>query len=168
MIERVVATSPDFYHGYIRAVGAGDLVATLRAQQAQAEQLFGVDYYDRRDHRYAPGKWSPTELLGHLMDAERVFTYRAMRFSRNDQTELPGFEEDDYIAAADFGRRGVRSILDEFIPLRSSTIALYEALTEEEKWRSGLANGRPISVNALIYSTAGHFNHHVRVLQERY
>lgn len=167
-IERVIATAPAFYHGYIRAVGAADVETQLAAQIATAQDIFGRQFWDKRGFRYAEGKWTPTEMLGHLIDGERVFMYRAMRFARNDQTELPGFEEDDYVAAADFNRRGIDSLLAEFVPLRQATIALYTGLTEEERWRSGTANGSSISVYALVLSTIGHFNHHVGVLRARY
>jgi hypothetical protein len=167
-IERILASAPQFYHGYIREAGTGDVVTNMKEQIVFAREFFGKTIWDKRDHRYAAGKWTPTEILGHLTDGERVFTYRALRFARNDRTELPGFEEDDWVASANFTRRGMESILVEFEHVRRSGIALYESLTEEEKWRSGLANGNSISVYALFLANVGHFNHHVKVIQERY
>lgn len=167
-IERVLENTPGFYRNYVQEAGNGDVVADFRAQIQTAHEVFGKEFRDRLDHRYAPGKWSVIEILGHLIDAERVFMYRAMRFSRNDQTPLPGYEEDEFIAATDFGARGVDNLLEEFEGLRRATIALYVGLTEEEKWRVGNANGTRISVYALFLATLGHFNHHLGVVGERY
>jgi hypothetical protein len=167
-IERIIASAPEFYHNYIRKAGVGDLLANMEAQIHEAREFFGKTMYPRRDYRYAAGKWTPTEILGHLTDGERVFTYRALRFARNDKTELPGFEEDDYVASTNFTQRGIESILDEFEHVRRSGIILYKSLTEAEKWRSGLANGKSISVYALFVANVGHFNHHVGVVKERY
>ncbi len=167
-IEQVCATAPDFYHNYIRKAGAGDLLQNMKYQIHEAYLVFGKEYRDKALHRYAEGKWTPTELIGHLTDSERVFQYRAMRFARNDKTELPGFDENIYIANADFNARGVESILEEFVHLRLSGMALYASLSSEEKWRSGVANGKSMSAIALFYANVGHFNHHVGVLRERY
>jgi hypothetical protein len=167
-LERLLASAPDYYHNYLRKAVGPDFVGRMEAQIAEARDVFGRQFYEKRDYRYAPGKWTPTELLGHLTDGERIFQYRALRFARNDQTELPGFDEDHYVPTANFGQRGIPSLLEEFEHQRRAGIALYKSLTEEEKWRSGLANGRPISAYALFYCNVGHFNHHVGVLKERY
>jgi DinB superfamily len=107
-------------------------------------------------------------MLGHLIDAERVFTYRALRFARQDETPLPGFDEDAYVAAAHADARSIDNLLEEFAAVRQATIALFRSLSEEDKWRGGMSNGNPISVYALFYSTVGHFNHHLGVLEARY
>jgi hypothetical protein len=167
-LEKVIASAPVWYHGYIRATGGLDLLDQLRDQIETAESLFGKRFFDKVHHRYAPGKWTPCEMLGHLIDAERIFTYRALRFARKDETPLPGFEEDDYVAAANADARSIDSLLEEFASVRQATISLYRSLSEADKWRSGLSNGNPISVYALFYSTVGHFNHHAGVLVERY
>jgi hypothetical protein len=167
-IDRVLATAPSFYHNYIRKAGEGDLLANMEAQIAEARQFFGVTCKEKLDYRYAEGKWTPTEIIGHLTDGERIFQYRALRFARNDKTDLPGFEENDYVPAANFGARGVASILDEFEYVRRSGIILLRSLSEAELWRSGNANGNPISAYALFYANVGHFNHHVGVIKERY
>jgi hypothetical protein len=167
-IDRILASAPVYYHGYIREAGTAPLLESMEAQIGQAKDFFGRQFWEKRNFRYAEGKWTPTEVLGHLTDAERIFQYRALRFARNDKTELAGFEENDYIANTDFNARGVESLLDEFDHVRRSGIALYRSLTEDEKWRSGIANDNSISVNALFYANVGHFNHHVKVVAERY
>ena len=167
-LEKVIATAPAWYHGYIRAVGEGSLRDHLRDQVAEMNLLFGKQFAAKAHHRYAPGKWTPCEMLGHLIDAERIFTYRALRFARKDATPLPGFEEDDYVAASNADARSIDSLLEEFAAVRQASIALYRSLSEEDKWRSGLSNGNPMSVYALFYSTVGHFVHHAGVLRERY
>ena len=167
-LEQVLATAPSFYHGYIRKANVVDLLDSMEAQIAEAKDIFGRQFREKRDYRYAEGKWTPTEMIGHLTDCERIFQYRALRFARNDKTDLPGFEEDDYIANANFTARGIDSILEEFELVRRSGIVLYRSLSTEEKWRSGTANGNPMSVIAFFYANVGHFNHHVGVLKERY
>ena len=167
-LEKVIATAPEWYHGYIRAVGGTNLLDQLRDQVTEANSLFSKQFLDKAHHRYAPGKWTPAEMLGHLCDGERVFSYRALRFARKDETPLPGFEEDDYVAAANADARSIDSLLEEFAAVRQASITLYRSLSEEDKWRSGVSNGNPISVYALFYATVGHFVHHAGVLKERY
>ncbi len=167
-IEQVIASAPEWYHGYIRAVGDKGLLDQLHDQVAEVNSLFGEHFLAKAHHRYAPGKWTPCEMLGHLIDAERIFTYRALRFARKDDTPLPGFEEDDYVAAAHADARSMEDLLEEFAAVRQATITLYRSLSEEAKWRCGLSNGNSMSVYALFYSTVGHFVHHAGVLRERY
>jgi hypothetical protein len=167
-IEKVISTAPDFYHGYIRAANTLPIEDQLRDQLEDAASVFGVLMYNKAHFRYAAGKWTPSEMLGHLIDAERIFTYRALRFGRNDATELPGFEEDDYVLAANADARSIDSLLEEFRAVRQATMTLYQSFSEQEKWRAGKANGQLISVYALFYATIGHFNHHLSVLKERY
>ena len=115
-----------------------------------------------------PGKWSKKEILGHLIDAERIFTYRALRFARNDQTPLAGFEQDPYVATAHFDQRPWSGLVQDFEQVRRSTIPFFGALTPEETLRSGTASQHPITVRALGYIIAGHELHHMGVLRERY
>ena len=167
-LQKVLSTAPAYYHRYIVEARISNVIDSMTDQIDQAKSFFGKTMWEKRDYRYAEGKWTPTELLGHLADCERVFQYRAMRFARNDKTELPGFDENEYIAHTNFTKRGIDSLLEEFEHTRRSGIALFRSLTEEEKWRTGTANGNPISVIALFYCNVGHFNHHVQVIKERY
>ncbi len=156
-----------FYGKYVALVPAGDLIALLRDQSRESIDLVSRNA-SRGDHSYGPGKWTVKEVIGHLCDAERVFTYRAVRFARSDATDLPGFDENAYVAAASFGARSIQDLLDEFAAIRASTIALATGLTAEELVRRGTANGNPVSVRALLYICAGHERHHVGLLRGRY
>ncbi len=120
------------------------------------------------EYRYAPGKWSIKELLCHMLDAERIFAYRALRFARNDQTELPGFDEQVYAPNANAHSRTLNQLADEFKRLRSTTIDLFESFTPDMLARSGKANNNLISVINLGYVIAGHEVHHRNILTERY
>lgn len=117
---------------------------------------------------YAEGKWTVKEVLCHILDAERVMTYRALRFARNDMTALASFEQDEFVANARHNERSFDSIIDEFIPLRKANIALFNTFNETELARKGMASGRLISVHAILYIIAGHLNHHVTILNARY
>lgn len=118
--------------------------------------------------RYAVGKWTIKEILVHVTDDERIYAYRALRFARNDKTELPGFEQDDYTRYSNANARGVRDILEEFATVRRATISLFDGLDEEALIRTGVADGNRVSVRALAYHIAGHELRHVRIIKERY
>jgi len=119
-------------------------------------------------HRYAPDKWTIKEVLLHVVDDERIYAYRALRFARGDQTELPGFEQDDYVPPSKADERTAESLLAELAAVRAATIELYRGLPEEALLRSGVANGNRATVRALGWHIAGHEMHHVRLLRERY
>jgi hypothetical protein len=157
-----------YYARYISLVPAADLVQTLDTQLAESLPVLRGIGEQRSLHRYAPGKWSIKEVLGHLVDAERIFTYRALRFARNDQTPLPGFDQDPYVAAANFDARPWDNLVAEFEHVRRSSILFFGALTPEEMVRSGTASQNPITVRALGYIVAGHELHHMAILLDRY
>lgn len=117
---------------------------------------------------YAQGKWTIAEVLIHLMDTERIFQYRALRFARNDKTELQGFDQDSYVPESQAPNRSRNDILEEFIAIRKSSIALFASLNDEMLLRSGLASGAKMSVRALGFVICGHQVHHFNILQERY
>jgi uncharacterized damage-inducible protein DinB len=119
-------------------------------------------------HRYAEGKWTIKQILVHLVDDERIYAYRALRFARNDQTELPGFEQDDYARHSGADERDIADILREFGLVRQSTIALFEGLDEAALLRAGVADGKVMSVRAAAYHIAGHELRHVNIIRERY
>ncbi len=123
---------------------------------------------DKFDYRYAKGKWTIKDIIQHLIDAERIFAYRALRFARNDKTELSGFEENDYVDAADAGKRSIQDLLTELAVVRQATLFLFKSFSEEEVMRKGIASNNPISVRALGFVIIGHQNHHQRVFEERY
>lgn len=118
--------------------------------------------------RYAEGKWTIKEVLVHIIDDERIYAYRALRFARNDQTELPGFEQDDFARYSGANERRLSNILEEYEAVRQSTIALFNGLPEDAFLREGVANGNKATVRALAYHIAGHELHHVNILKEKY
>lgn len=157
-----------YYGTYVAKVSDGDIVATLRQQVRETMALVRAIPEPGAGYRYAEGKWSIREVLGHLSDAERVFSYRALRFARGDATPLPGFDENAFIAGARFDDRTLASIAAEFEAVRASTVALFESLVPAEWTRRGTASGKEMSVRALAWVIAGHELHHRAVLQERY
>ena len=171
-METAVRPAPSeyapYYGRYIALVPDGPIVETLRDQIVETTTLLASFPEAKGDHRYQPGKWSVKEVIGHMIDSERVFSYRALRFARRDETPLPGFEQDDYVPAGAFGRRTLRDLIEEFRAVREATVHLYRHLDEEALSRSGIANENRMSVRALAWSIAGHERHHVGVLRERY
>lgn len=156
-----------YYTKYITLVGE-DALAALRAGAALAPRMLSGVSEPQAEFRYAPDKWSVKEVLGHLMDGERVFAYRALRFARADETPLPGFEENEWVPAAQFDRRALADILAEYQAVRAATVAMFSSFSEEEMLRSGKANDDLVSVRALAHIIAGHELHHVGILRERY
>lgn len=160
-----------FYAGYISAVASladGDILATLERQTSELRQLAAAIPAERETFRYGEGKWSVREVFGHLIDGERVFSYRTLRFSRGDETPLPGFEENDYVAASHFDSRPISSLVDELVLLRQANLLLLRGLAPEDWPRMGTANGHPVSVRALAFIMAGHVRHHLDILRDRY
>ena len=158
----------EYYSTYIDRVSDGDIVARLDQQLPDTLAFLRSIPESKHDHRYAPGKWSIREIVGHLGDGERVFQYRAWRFSRADTTPVPGFEENDYVANAPFSRISVSDLISEFESLRKATVKMFSALDAEAMGRRGTANGHEISVRAIAWIMAGHVDHHQMVLRERY
>jgi uncharacterized damage-inducible protein DinB len=119
-------------------------------------------------HRYAEGKWTIKEILGHVVDDERIYLYRALRFARNDSTELPGFDQNHYARYSEANQREIRDLLDEFTLVRQSTIAFFNSLDDTAMTRTGVADGHRVSVRALAYHIAGHELRHMNIIRERY
>lgn len=123
---------------------------------------------DKFDYRYAEEKWTIKDIIQHLIDCERVFSYRALRIARNDKTELPGFEEDDYAIQANANKRSIMELLTELSAVRHSTIYLFKTFTEKQLLQIGVASNNAISVRAIGFVIIGHQNHHQQVFEERY
>jgi uncharacterized damage-inducible protein DinB len=123
---------------------------------------------DKFDYRYAEGKWTIKDILQHIIDAERIFAYRALRFARNDKTALPGFEENDYADEANANKRSIQDLLSELLVVRQATLMLFKSFSEDELLRKGIASNNPMSVRALGFTIIGHQNHHQRIFEERY
>jgi uncharacterized damage-inducible protein DinB len=157
-----------YYHRYIDKVAGEDISDQLQAQLREVEQLF-EGLTDRAAlARYAAGKWSIKEIIGHLIDTERIFGYRLLRIARGDTTPLPGYDENAYTPEGEFDERPLDQLLAEFRAVRESTAALIEGLPAQAWERRGIANGQPISTRALAYIMVGHVTHHLGVLRERY
>lgn len=157
-----------YYGKYIALVPDGDVVGTLRGQLAETLALLsGIDEA-RAAHRYAPDKWSVKELVGHVIDTERIFAYRALRFARNDATPLAGYEQDDYIRGGSFDDYQLGELAEEFAHVRRANLALFEHLNAEAWMRMGVASDNPVSVRALAYILAGHELHHMQILRTKY
>jgi len=156
-----------YYGKYIALVGP-DSLAALESQARSTAALLAATPEAKGNHRYAEDKWSVKEVIGHLADGERVFSYRALRIARADTTELPGFDENTYVPAGRFDRRTLADIAAEFAAVRAATLALVRTLDEDALARRGSANNTPVSVRALVAIIAGHEAHHVGLLRERY
>jgi hypothetical protein len=157
-----------YYGRYIALVGGPDAIAALEDQPRDTLALLSTLTEEQGDYRYAPDKWSIKEMLGHVVDTERVFSYRALRFARNDATPLASFEQDGYVRAGDFGGRRMSDLIEEFIAVRRATVWLFRTLSPEAWMRRGVASGNPVSVRALAYIAAGHELHHRAVLKDKY
>ena len=157
-----------YYHGYITSVPDGDIVELLRTGTRELLDAIARIPEERGGHRYGPDKWTIREVIGHLIDAERIFTYRALRFARADQTLLPGFDENEFVKAAGSERRTLADLARELAAVRESTVLLFQSFPEEVWTRTGNANGVGMSVRAVAYVVAGHPRHHLRILRERY
>ncbi|WP_406824759.1 DinB family protein [Pedobacter sp. KACC 23697] len=157
---------PTWGETYISKVN-GDIVEILTDQAHSLPALFRRNT-DKADYAYAEGKWTLKEMLGHIIDAERVFAYRITCFARNEQQHLPGFEEDDYVKNARFRQRALEDLIEEFIALRKANLYLFKSLNEEELNRKGIASGREINVKSILFIAGGHIIHHISILKERY
>jgi hypothetical protein len=157
-----------YYERYISLVPAGDVLSTLEAQMIETQDLIRALPASISTYRYAPGKWSVNELIGHVIDSERVFSARALRFARNDATPLPGFEQDDYVRNSNFDAYPFAELVSELDSVRRATVFLFKHLEEPAWMRRGLANNAEVSVRALAYIIAGHELHHREILRTRY
>ncbi len=149
-----------FYEGYIRLVPEGDILDLLTRQIAETAASLSPFSPAQAQWRPAPGEWNATEIVGHLADAERVFSYRALSFARNDPTPLPGMDPDGFMAGADFARRPLADVVAEYVAVRHASLALLRSLSAAAWQRTGVADGNSISVRALAYVIAGHELHH--------
>jgi len=157
-----------YYATYVNAVSGTDALPVLKAQRESTSRFLAAVPESRAGFRYAEGKWSFREVIGHLSDAERIFAYRLLRIARADATPLAPFDENTYVPAGEFERRSLADVAAEFAAVRDATLALVQGLTAEALLRRGTASGKEISVRALAWIIAGHEAHHIRVLGERY
>ena len=158
----------DFHKGYIGAVsGEADGLAVLERQRATIDRLRGLTPVQAA-HRYAEGKWSVREVIGHLTDGERVLSYRLLRIARGDQTPLPGYDENLFVAASSANRREVGDLVDECVAVRTSTLALVRSLDESALSARGTVNNWSLTARGIVFIIVGHFQHHMNILRDRY
>lgn len=159
---------PSWYQGYVNTVGNRNFLDILREYYQKTPSLLLSLTGEQWNISYAPGKWTVKEVLLHLTDCERVFAYRALRFARNDKTELPGFDENEYAPNSHAAKRSEVSIIEEYKAVRNATLTLYNYFDEEMLNRTGFANGHEFSVRLLGAIIAGHELHHFQILKDRY
>ena len=157
-----------YYGKYVMLVPDGNFLDILESQLRDMKQLLEPLTEAQADFRYAPGKWSIKETLGHINDAERIFAIRVLRIARGDQTPLPGFEQDDYVKISNASSRKLADLLEDFMAIRRSTIALIRSLDDASWLRRGTASGEPVSVLAIAFIIAGHVLHHHTIFAEKY
>ena len=166
--SQALATSPQYFHTYINKVESGDILDILKAQIGTLNAFFSSIPAEKWDYAYAEGKWTVKEVLGHLVDTERVFGYRGMRFARKDATDLPGYDENDFVAHGHFQSRSPEGLMEEMELLRRTNILMLENIPVESMEHLGTANSLLISVGAIAWILAGHPIHHMGVIRERY
>lgn len=159
---------PSHFLRYVEHVRTFDFIDALSESSARMQEFLRNVPEAKGTYRYAEGKWSIKEVLTHLMDAERIFAYRALRFSRNDKTELPGFEENDYAPEANAHARTIKQLSDEMIRLRATSIDLFASFTPEMLERTGIASKNEATVKVYAYLISGHEMHHLSIFKERY
>lgn len=158
----------DFYGTYIQALDNVHLIEELEISVHTLIKFVQNIPMDKFDYRYAEGKWTIKEILQHLIDCERIFSYRALRISRNDTTPLPGFDENEYVKNTSADNRSIQDLLTEMAVVRQSTLSLFKSFSAEQLACKGTASGKEVSVRAIGFIIIGHQMHHQKVFQERY
>lgn len=159
---------PEWYHRYINQVQENDLATALQNQTKDFELFLTSLPAGKRDYRYVEGKWTIKEVLQHLIDAERIFAYRALCFARKDATPLPGFDENSYADNSKAAARDWEQLVEEFKVVRQSTNILFNSFDNDQLESPGNASGKPVYVLGIGFIIVGHINHHVTVIKERY
>jgi uncharacterized damage-inducible protein DinB len=159
---------PEFYQTYMDQLPEGDVLYALEKQAVDLRYMFKDMPDERAEEAYAEGKWSMKEVLQHLIDADRIFGYRALCISRSEKASLPGWDENQYVYHSLANIRPLENILDEYELTRRSNLALFRSFTFEMLNNTGVANGKQISLRAIIYVVAAHEMHHMNILQDRY
>jgi hypothetical protein len=158
----------EFIATYIKALDDVNLFEELEISLHDFIRFVQNIPMDKFDYRYAEGKWTIKDIIQHCIDTERILAYRALRISRNDQTPLPGFEENDYVENTHATTRSIQELLTEFSAVRHSSLLLFKSFSAEQLTRMGIASNHPISVRAIGFIIIGHLKHHQKVFQERY
>ena len=159
---------PPYFARYISQVKPDSVLEAIHTYSKVLNDFYTGLPEAKADYRYAPGKWTIKELLQHIIDAERIFSYRLLRIARKDQTPLPGFDEDSYAANSLACERSFTEIKEEFLAVRKSTDLLLVSLNEEQLSQKGVASNLPVTANAIAFILFGHMLHHKAILEERY
>lgn len=168
MLQADLSRVPSFYHGYVNLVKETNLDDAFQQHRVELKSLLNTLTPAQWNFQYAPGKWSIKDLVQHVIDGERIFCYRALSFSRNDITPLPGFDENSFAQAAHADRRSEKELLEELITVQLSTSQLFQSFSTTQLDASGIANGNSIYVAAIGFIIIGHTRHHCNILIERY
>jgi uncharacterized damage-inducible protein DinB len=159
---------PSYFQNYVNLVKKNDVIRELKDQVMDIQAIISEIPEEKEGYAYAEGKWTIKQVLGHIIDTERIFGYRAMRFARKDKTPLPGFDENAFVSNANFNDRTLYELGHEFAIVREANLAMFKTFGEEELNQVGVANGLEVSVRAIIFLVAGHATHHVHVLKTKY
>lgn len=160
---------PEYFGHYLSQISPDEALSNILINRFEAHsKRFAAMTEAQLLHRYAEGKWSIKEIIGHLIDTERILTYRALRFARADETELPGFDENHYVPHGSFDGRPIESLLSEWESVRRATLTMVDSMDEDALARGGKANGLYCTVNALFYIVGAHQEHHINVINDRY
>ena len=159
---------PDFYSGYLQTLENVQLLEDLEISLHEFIRFVQNIPMDKFDYRYDKDKWTIKEIIQHLIDCERIFSYRALRFSRNDKTELPGFDENNYVNNTAGNLRTIQDLLTELAVVRQSTLSLFKSFSQDQLIRTGVASNKEISVRAIGFIIMGHQKHHQNIFQQRY
>ncbi len=168
MSKPLPATYPVHFDAYVKQVAEEDLIKAIHEQQELIDHYFDSISEEKSMFLYAPGKWTLKEMLQHIIDTERIFTYRALCFARKELQPLPGFEENDYAANSNANARSWKSLCEEMKAVRRSSLLMFENFTDNMLDSSGIANQRPATVKAMGFVMLGHVYHHRNIIEERY
>lgn len=162
------AEHPAYYTHYIGLVKGDNILKQLENQVIDIQAIISEIPEEKENYAYAAGKWTIKEVLGHIIDTERILAYRALRFARKDKTNLPGFDENEYVANSDYNNRTLYDIAHEFAIVRESNLALFKHFSDDALNQKGTANNNEASVRAILYMIAGHATHHLNVIKTKY
>lgn len=157
-----------YYQKYVSLIPNGNILQMMEKQNEQFCEFLAQFDEERANYRYEEGKWTLKEVIGHLVDVELVFMYRALRFSRNDKEKLHGFEQDDFIANSDFSKLTLSELVEQFYHMRKAAIPMFSSFTDEMCTRTGTASDCSFSVRAIAYIMVGHVIHHMRIIHSKY
>jgi uncharacterized damage-inducible protein DinB len=157
-----------YYKGYIDKIKGDGINYILHEQLTSISDFFKNVSEEKGNYAYAEGKWSVKEVLGHMIDTERVFAYRALCIARGEKQSLPGIEQDDYVKEGSFNKRGLKDLVNEITLVRKANLVLFDSFSEKELNRRGIASNNEVTVRALLFIIAGHAMHHITILREKY